>query len=91
LYFVPYLTSLERSFFLILNHFVKVQVKLSLWLINYTALHEEVWGSGGIAPPFLTSLIDGGEWSASLLGRFIPGGKGFGTHYIMAAWAPEPI
>jgi hypothetical protein len=28
-------------------------------------------GSGGIAPPFLTSLIDGGEWSVSRFGRFI--------------------
>jgi hypothetical protein len=22
------------------------------------------WGSGGIAPPFLTLAIDGGDWSA---------------------------
>jgi hypothetical protein len=24
--------------------------------------HENVWGSGGIAPPFLTSALDGGEY-----------------------------
>jgi hypothetical protein len=30
-------------------------------------------GNRGIAPPFLTSALDGGEWSASLPGRFIPG------------------
>jgi hypothetical protein len=30
-------------------------------------------GSGGIAPPFLASALDGGEWSASLPGRFTPG------------------
>jgi hypothetical protein len=29
-------------------------------------------GSGGIATPFLTSALDGGEWSASSPGRFTP-------------------
>jgi hypothetical protein len=28
---------------------------------------------GVINPPFLTSALDGGEWSASLPGRFHPG------------------
>jgi hypothetical protein len=36
--------------------------------------HEGVWGSGGIAPPFLTSALDGGEWSASRLGTHCIGG-----------------
>jgi hypothetical protein len=27
--------------------------------------HEDVWGSGNIAPRFLTSALDGGEWWAS--------------------------
>jgi hypothetical protein len=27
-------------------------------------------GGGGIAPPFLTSALDRGGWSASRLGRF---------------------
>jgi hypothetical protein len=27
--------------------------------------YEDVWGSGGIAPTFLISALDGGEWSAS--------------------------
>jgi hypothetical protein len=30
-------------------------------------------GSGGTAPSFLTSELDGGEWSASRPGRFTPG------------------
>jgi hypothetical protein len=34
---------------------------------------EHVWGSGGIAPPILTSALDGGEWSASRPGRITPG------------------
>jgi hypothetical protein len=29
-------------------------------------------GSGGIAPPFLTSELDGNEWSASCPGYFTP-------------------
>jgi hypothetical protein len=31
---------------------------------------ETYRGSGGIAPPFLNSALDGGEWSASLPGQF---------------------
>jgi hypothetical protein len=27
-------------------------------------VHEDVWGSGGIAPSFLTSALVGGEWSS---------------------------
>jgi hypothetical protein len=34
-----------------------------------------MWGSGGIAPSFLTSELDEGECSASRAGRFIPGEK----------------
>jgi hypothetical protein len=51
----------------------KKKVKLSLCLISYALCHEDVSGNGGIAPPFLTSVLDGGEWSASRLGRFTPG------------------
>jgi hypothetical protein len=32
-----------------------------------------MWRSGGKAPPFLTSALDGGEWSASGPGHFTPG------------------
>jgi hypothetical protein len=39
-------------------------------------------GSGGIAPPFLTSALDGWEWSASRTGRFTPGETASGTHWI---------
>jgi hypothetical protein len=46
-------------------------LRLSLCLIHYTLCNESnrIWGSGGIAPPFLTLAIDGGEWSASRLCR----------------------
>jgi hypothetical protein len=51
----------------------KVKINLSLCLINYASRHEYIWVSGGIAPPFLISALDGSEWSASSLGRFIAG------------------
>jgi hypothetical protein len=34
-------------------------------VLNYAPYHEDVSGSGGIAPQFLTSTLDVGEWSAS--------------------------
>jgi hypothetical protein len=41
------------------------------------------WGSGGIAPLiFLTSALDGGEWSASRTGRFTPRERAPDTHWI---------
>jgi hypothetical protein len=45
---------------------------LSLCLINQAPRHEDIWGSGGIAPPYFTSILDGGEWSASRPFRFTP-------------------
>jgi hypothetical protein len=44
-----------------------------------------MWGSEGIAPSFLTSALDGGEWSASRPGRFIPGEIAAGIH-CMGGW-----
>jgi hypothetical protein len=41
------------------------------------------WGSGGIAPRiFLTSELDGGEWSASLPGHFTPSERAPGTYWV---------
>jgi hypothetical protein len=48
------------------------QVKLSLCFINEAPRHEDVWGSGGLAPPFLTLGLDGGEKSALHPGRVTP-------------------
>jgi hypothetical protein len=36
----------------------------------------KTWGSGGIAPPFLTLALVGGEWLASHPYRFTPRGTG---------------
>jgi hypothetical protein len=35
-----------------------------------------------MAPPFLTSALGGDEWSASRPGRFTPGERTHGTHWI---------
>jgi hypothetical protein len=40
----------------------------------------KIWESGGIAPPFFFSALDG-EWSASRPGRFIPMEIAPGTHF----------
>jgi hypothetical protein len=36
-------------------------VKVSLCLINSALRDEDVWGNGGMAPPFSTSTLNGGE------------------------------
>jgi hypothetical protein len=41
--------------------------------------------SGGISSP------DGGEWSASLAGRFTPGETDPGTHCVGGLMGPEPV
>jgi hypothetical protein len=69
---------------------VKVKVKLSLCVINETPRHEDVWERGDIAPPFLTSALDGGQRSASRPGRFTSWEIDPGTHWIGDWWAPEP-
>jgi hypothetical protein len=38
-------------------------------LHSLSIMHEVLWWSGGIAPPLLTSALNGGEWSASRSGR----------------------
>jgi hypothetical protein len=55
------------------------------------AVSCDVRGSGGITPSFLTSVLDGGEWSASRLGRFTPGERASIPIGKNAKWAPEPV
>jgi hypothetical protein len=62
----------------------KINATLSLCLINY-ALCRSV----GIAPPILTSALDGGEWSASRPDRFNPGVRVPGTHWIGGRVVPR--
>jgi hypothetical protein len=42
----------------------------------------KIWGSVGMAPPFLTSAVDVGEWSVSRPGLFTPEERTPGTHWI---------
>jgi hypothetical protein len=58
---------------------------------NVLSGHEDIWGSGGIAPPFLTSALDGGGWSASRPDRFGPGKKPQVPVGQEAGWASEPL
>jgi hypothetical protein len=50
-----------------------------LGLLNYLLLlcHEDIWGTGSIAPPVLTSTLEGYEWSDSRLVSFtsVPTGE----------------
>jgi hypothetical protein len=46
----------------------------------------KTWESGGIAPPFPTSIVDGGELSASRPGHLTPGETAMGTHCV-CGWA----
>jgi hypothetical protein len=47
--------------------------------------HEDVWDSGSRAPPFLTSALDGVEWSDSRPGRFSSEERALGTCW-MGGW-----
>jgi hypothetical protein len=56
-------------------------VKLSLYLTKYHAM--KTYGRVEVKlHAFLTSAPDGGEWSASRPGRFIPGESASRTHWI---------
>jgi hypothetical protein len=60
-------------------------------LLNYTLRYEDVLGVEVWLQAFLTSLLDGGEWSASRPSRFTPGVRALVTHGYKAGWAPESV
>jgi hypothetical protein len=64
------ISFLERSF-------TTSQVTTEWRCGSYICLCEDILGSGCIAPPFLTSALDEGEWPASRPCRVTPG-----THLI---------
>jgi hypothetical protein len=51
-------------------------------LINKAPCYEDIQGSGGIDPRFLTSTLDGGTWSTSHPVLFISGIKAPNSHCI---------
>jgi hypothetical protein len=66
-----------------LNYFCAIVKGKVVPVLDYLSTnHEDVWGSGGIAPPFLTSALDGDVWSASCPGRFTPSEIVPGAHWI---------
>jgi hypothetical protein len=48
-----------------------------------------IWGSGGKAPPFLTSALEGGEWSSSCSCRCIRRGKSPGYSFDRRLGGPQ--
>jgi hypothetical protein len=65
------------------------KLKLTMRLINCALGHEDLWGSGGIAPPFLTSAQDIGHRQVSRTGWVTPGGRAPGTHPIGGLVGPR--
>jgi hypothetical protein len=57
-------------------------VNLPLGIMNYISRRDDLGGVEVIALPFLTSAVDGVEWSASRPGSFISGERALGTHWI---------
>jgi hypothetical protein len=52
-------------------------------VLNYHHVMKAHWVSGGVVlHAFLTSVTNGGEWSASRPGRFISGERAAGTYWI---------
>jgi hypothetical protein len=64
------------------------KAKLSLCLINYARCHEDIWGSGGTVPPFLTWALGAGKWSPSRSGHFKPGE---GPKPVWTLWRTENL
>jgi hypothetical protein len=76
--------------FVIFN-FIKVKVKLPL-CFNWAPRHEGVLGEWRYSSTYsLTSVLDGGEWSASRPGRFTPTERTPGTHRIGGWVGPRAV
>jgi hypothetical protein len=68
----------------------KVKLKLSLCLTKHHAM-KMYWGVEVWLHAFLISALDGGEWSASRLGRFTPRERAPGTHWIGGWVGPRAV
>jgi hypothetical protein len=72
--------------------YLKRETKLSLYLVDYGPIHDDLQGSGGRASPFLNSALDG-ERSASRSVRFTSKERVPYPVLIVqkTGWAPKPI
>jgi hypothetical protein len=68
----------------------KVKVKLSLCLTKHHAM-KRIEGVDYSSTHSLTSALDGGEWSDSRPGRFIPRERSSGTHWIGDWVSPRAV
>jgi hypothetical protein len=68
----------------------KVKVKLPLCLTKHHSM-KTYWGVEVLLHAFLTSALDGGEWSASRPGRFTPRERAPGTHSIGGWVGPRAV
>jgi hypothetical protein len=76
------------------SHFSCFFVKCYLWsqLSLYLTKHHAMktyWGVEVYLHAFLTSALDGGEWSASRPGHFTPKERAPGTHWIGSLVGPR--
>jgi hypothetical protein len=73
--FCPSVRYLSVTKYLCLHIWIKVKI---VPVIKHYAMS----GSGGTVPTFLTSALDGGEWSVSRPCRFTPGERAHDSHWI---------
>jgi hypothetical protein len=83
-----YAIECDRSFYCAL--FCVFMPRMSQCPISLRC-HEDIWGSGGIDPPCLTSTLDEDEWSATHSGHFTPRERAPGTMGQESGWGPEPV
>jgi hypothetical protein len=80
----------EIMAFLIAYIKAMLKVKFPLCFFNRIPRHEGVLGEWMLSSTHsLTSILDGGEWSASHFGLFTPQGKIPGTHWIGGRVGPR--
>jgi hypothetical protein len=87
-------TSLSHLFLLdLIRLMILNPVKAFDFFSSSSTRHGGAWGERRYSSySFTTSVLDGGEWSASRPGRALPPGKGPSVPIVQeAGWASEPV
>jgi hypothetical protein len=93
LFISQYIHPISRHVSVVINHsqvnpFLKTLLKKQSRYTLWRRLGERRYSSYS----FITSTLDGGEWSASRPGRALPPGKGSPVPIVQeAGWSPEPV